>query len=228
MAMVTIGYCDTPEDLRELASSVIEELTGEKPPEKQFPMLAGPNEFIQLIADAGVWHAIAFAAGGTVVAGATAFSTKFMGKLGEKAADSVWDSRKKLAKAFAGAVTAPFRRLGEIVRKGRETKRAVILALPSNSLRGMGTELTSDDPVDIAWKMRLLGKHGPKAVEAFEKLWKSGLGTIDTNPDGSLKIYVEDDGRVILRKVRHGADRENWIEEVILYQPKTPGVIDDE
>lgn len=160
----------------------------------RLPGLAGPNDAMQLIADAVSWVNFVRV---VMAGGAAAFAIGFLQQLGKRTADRILDHVPK-----ATAYQKPdIDGLAQAIQKVQDSGLTFALAIPLvGNPRNVGLQLSTKDPQDVTRQIILFGAQAPEIEQMVveERLAAKNDVTFPKNDDCSTKVVMVDDGRIVL------------------------------
>lgn len=184
-----IGYSwDTRAGVLDSAERALVLTEGIEVSRTSLTQLAGPNDVVQFISKN--WLAILLLqAPGT-----------FFGQLLKNAADAAWTSLSSFRERMRAEPPLPeLRPYGEAAAYAINHPGATAVAvIPTQvHMRSAGIELTSRDPINLAWQLGHLALMADRMAEYLNSLQGRNL-SFDQNGDCSIKLLLSDDGTITL------------------------------
>lgn len=176
-------------------ADAIEQLAGDRPESLRLPMLAGPNELMQLVGDAPAWQRLAVGIAGV-------FGAAFFAQLGKQAAEAVVSNRSEILRVLKSGAGAPFQLMHSAFQLATSTHRLPSLAL-RRGMRNTALAVTTNDPVEMVIQLTRFARVAPKLEFALTHMpVKSDQSRFDFafehNPDGSDRVVLNEHGQAVV------------------------------
>jgi hypothetical protein len=150
---------------------------------------ADPPSYIEIIGRVAVWAPLSIAA------------SAFLAQLAKRAADAIWDDRKRIWRStldVLGRVTEPLARVAQALVRVRG-------ALHARTSVGLGIEIgspswppmlwvSSDDEAEVAWYVALLVVNAEKIVSTLQEEFAAGR-----SPLGPILLSATSSGVLTMR-----------------------------